>query len=366
MPIRVLALLALLALLLTGTYLALTWKAQRGLPEGLIQASGRIEGDHILVATKVPGRIQRLLAREGDTVEKGQLLAQLDDKQARARVAEAEKAVAALDAQIAAAQTDLALLRSQVPLDIEAAEAQVEHAKAMLEKAQAAERQAYRDMVRFRALARKGAVDERQKEQAELAWKSAKSGLEAARAALVQAEKRLAQARLGRDRIRAREAEVAALKAQRERAQAALEEARSALDDLFIRAPVQGTLTERLVDEGEVVAAGTPLFDLVDLDRLYLKAYVPEVERGKLRLGLPARIYTDAFPERFFPAVLRYIAKEAEFTPKEVQTFEERVKLVYAIRLYLEENPDHLLTPGLPADAVIRWKPDVPWHRPVR
>ena len=93
------------------------------------------------------------------------------------------------------------------------------------------------------------------------------------------------------------------------------------------------------------------MFDLVNLDRLYLQVYVPETEIGRLRLGLPAKVYTDAFPDQPFDATVRYIASEAEFTPKEVQTKDERVKLVYAVRLYFESNPDHRLTPGLPAEA---------------
>lgn len=115
---------------------------------------------------------------------------------------------------------------------------------------------------------------------------------------------------------------------------------------------------------GEVVAAGAPLLELVDLDHLYLKVYVPEVQIGKLRLDLSARIFTDAFPEQPFEAMVRYIASKAEFTPKEVQTPDERVKLIYAVKLYLRENPDHRLTPGLPADAIIRWKEDVVWAKP--
>ncbi len=112
------------------------------------------------------------------------------------------------------------------------------------------------------------------------------------------------------------------------------------------------------------MSAGSPLLDLVDMDRLYLKVYVAEHEIGKLRLGLPARIYTDAFPDQPFEAVVRYISSRAEFTPKEVQTPDERVKLVYAVKLYLTENPDHRLTSGMPADAVIRWKEEAPWMKP--
>jgi len=166
--------------------------------------------------------------------------------------------------------------------------------------------------------------------------------------------------------IKAREDEVKGYKAQVAQAEAALTEARSLLDDLTIHAPATGVITTRIVNSGEVVAAGSPMFDIVDLDRLYLKVYIPEKVIGKVRLGLLARIYTDAFPDKPFPAKIRYIASQAEFTPKEVQTPDERVKLVYAVRLYLDSNPEHRLTPGLPADAVVRWKEKTPWAKPLR
>jgi len=120
----------------------------------------------------------------------------------------------------------------------------------------------------------------------------------------------------------------------------------------------------RLIDVGEVVGAGAPLLDIVDMDRLYLKVYVPEKVIGKVRLGLSARVYIDAYPDQYFPATVRYISSRAEFTPKEVQTPDERVKLIYAVKLYLDENPEYRLTPGLPADAIIRWQEDTPWVKP--
>jgi HlyD family secretion protein len=152
--------------------------------------------------------------------------------------------------------------------------------------------------------------------------------------------------------------------ARRKQAEAVLSESQSVLDDFKIAAPSSGMITTRLADAGEVVAAGSPLFDIVDLDRLYLKVYVPEIFIGKLRLGLPARIYIDAFADRYFDATVKYIASNAQFTPKEVQTPDERVKLVYAVKLYLKNNPDHRLSPGLPADAIIQWKEGTPWAGP--
>ena len=295
-------LLALLALAAAAGYLA--WQVggrHEPLPEGLIAANGRIEGDRITVASKVPGRVVELLAREGDEVNEGQLLLRLEDHEARARLQAAERAVDAARSRVDAAEKSF--------------------------------RQTARDLDRTRRLYREGTAPKRELELAETAWRVARDELDGARASLAQAE-------AGRD-------EVAAL-----------------LEDLSVHAPRSGVITTRIVDVGEVVAAGTPLMEIVDLDRLYLKVYIPEKSIGKVRLGLPARLWVDAFPDRPFAATVRYIASRAEFTPREVQTPDERVKLVYAVKLYLEENPHRRLTPGMPADAVIRWREEAPWTRP--
>ncbi len=362
---RTLSLVLMLALLAVagsvGWYL---WGRPSPLPDGLLQANGRIEGDHYLVASKWPGRVAHILIQEGDTVGTGQVVAELDASQIDAQVRQAEAAVDAAKAQWTAAKTELATLQKQVPLTIDTARADVTHAQAALAAARARADQAQRDAQRMRRLLKKNSVDRERAEQAETALRVAKADVTTALAAVAQAEKRLAEAELGKEQIKAKQAEVEALGAQVTEADARLTEARATRSDLSLRAPAGGVVTERIADEGEVVAAGTPVVDIVDLDRLYLKVYVPERDIGKLRLGLPARIYTDAFPDEAFPATVRFIAPRAEFTPKEVQTTDERVKLVYATKLYLDANPDHRLTPGLPADAVIRWRDGTPWERP--
>ncbi len=348
-----------------GGYLALDrWIGDSGLPEGLIQANGRIEGDPITVSSKFPGRVRELLVREGETVTAGQVLIRLDDSQAGARVRQAKRAVEVLEAQVKAAHTQLAVLNLEVPLMIEAAQAQVVRAQALWDKAIAVEQEARSDAERFRQLADKDQASLQQRDQAQMRWNVAHNEVAAAFSGLTQAKKELAQAELGWNRIKAKEEEVAALERQRDHADAVLDEAESVLRDLTITAPASGTITTKMVNVGEVVAAGSPLLELVDLDFLYLKVYVPEAQIGKVRLDLPARIYVDAFPDRPFEARVTHIASKAEFTPKEVQTQDERVKLVYAVKLSLNENPDHRLTPGLPADAVIRWKDDVAWVKP--
>ena len=336
------------------------------LPDGLIQANGRIEGDHYIVAGKVSERIIKLGAREGDSVKKGQIMAQLDDAQMNAKVTQAKAAVEASKTRFSAAQIKLEILKKDVPLKIDTAKADVSHAKAQLVAAKAGARQAGRDAARMKTLLKEGAVEKHRSEEADLAWTAKRSELVIAQEALKQTQNRLAEAKLGWAQIKAMEDEVRGCKAQVARAEAVIAEVCSLLDDLTIHAPATGVITTRIVNSGEVVAAGSPMFDIVDLDRLYLKVYIPEKVIGKVRLGLSARIYTDAFPDKPFPAKIRYIASQAEFTPKEVQTPDERVKLVYAVRLYLDSNPEHRLTPGLPADAVIRWKEETPWAKPLR
>ncbi len=348
-----------------GGYLALDqWIWNNDLPEGLIQVNGRIEGDHVTIASKFSGRIQELFVREGATVTQGQVLIRLENSQTAARVQQAQHAAEALEAQVEAAHMTLAVLNLDVPLAIERAEAQVAKAKDMVDKALSVEREARGDAQRFRDLAEKDEASLQQRDQAVMRWEVAQKDAASARSALFQARKELAQAELGWKRIRVKESDVSALESQRDQAYAVLDEAESVLNDLTITAPTSGTVTTRMVDAGEVIAAGTSLLELVDLDRLYLKVYVPEVQIGKVRLNLPARIFTDAFPDQPFDATVRYIASKAEFTPKEVQTPDERVKLIYAAKLYLAANPDHRLTPGLPADAIIRWKEDVAWVKP--
>ncbi|HEX5136380.1 MAG TPA: HlyD family efflux transporter periplasmic adaptor subunit, partial [Planctomycetota bacterium] len=306
---------------------------------------------------------------------------------ARTRVAieEAKDSVALAAARVSAAEVSLALLRKEVPRDVAAADAAVVGARAAVAKAEATREQADRDVERTRRLVDQGTLQQREMEMAETAVAVAVEDVAAAKAALTGAEEALAQARLGGDRIRVKEEEIATLRAEEARArtgalwheaavaegeasvaaaEGARKEIQSVLDDLTVVSPTDGVVLTRMVEEGEVVARGAALLEVVDLGRLYLKVYVPEPQIGRIRIGSEARIFTDAYPDTPVDATVRYVASQAEFTPKEVQTPDERVKLVFAVKLYLKENPEHRFTPGLPADAVIRWKDGTPWARP--
>ena len=334
------------------------------LPDGLIQANGRIEGDRTALASNIPGRIAQILVREGETVKTGQVLAILDDAQVKTKVAQLEAQVAAAEAQVVAVQAQLDAMRKDVPLTVSSAGTGIGQAEAVVAKATAAEAQALRDAERMHVLFERGSVARQRAEMAQLAATAASADLNAARQGLNRSGTLQAEARLGYDKLKTQAAQLAAVSAQRDQAKAGLAEVNSVLADLSLKAAAPGVVMTRIREVGEVVAAGSPVFDLVDLDRLYLKVYVPEVAIGKVRVNLPAQVYSDAFPDRVFEATVGTVASRAEFTPKEVQTPDERVKLTYAVKLYLRANPDHQITPGVPADAVIRWKEGVAWAKP--
>jgi len=291
-------------------------------------------------------------------------MALLDDRTTQAQLAEAQAAADAAASQVAAARSALTVLRREVPDAIASAKAGVAAAEAALRQAQSTERQSGLDSDRAQRLVRDHLIDIQSAERAALAWQVAQEQLAAALAERGKSQQTLRDALVGPLRIRSQEASLSALQAGAAQARARVGEVRSVLDELTIIAPLAAMVTGRFVNIGEVVNIGTPLYELVDLDKLYLQVYVPEAQIGQVRLGLPAQVFTDAFPRRAFPATVRYIASRAEFTPKEVQTPDERVKLVYEVRLYLDENPEHRLTPGLPCDAMIRWRPDAAWRQP--
>ena len=361
---RILLLGALGAVVLALAAGAWYWWAERTAPSGLLQINGRIEGDQIAVAPKAAGRIAELLVREGDEVKAGQLLARLTDEAVDARQAQALAGAAAQRAQALALETSAALLQSETAVQLATAQAGLAGARADLGRAQAAAMQEERDLERARDLAARGFVGPQSVERSELTLRSAREQQAAAHAALARAEQALRDAQLGPQRLRARLAEAASMQAQATAAEARVREAATQIADLLVIAPLAARVSSRYANAGEVIGAGTPIFGLTDLANVYLKGYVPEPMIGRVRLGQAAQIWTDAWPDAPFEARVGSIASRAQFTPKEVQTRDERTKLVYEVRLYPLADPGGKLLPGQPADGMIRHEETATWQRP--
>lgn len=329
---------------------------------GLVLASGRIEGRITTLTPKTSAWVVALHADEGQAVRQGQLLATLDDQAQRERVRAVEEQVRALDQRLVAANSQLGMTERQVTLQIEQTTAAQREAEARLRRARSSLVQAERDAQRAAVLVAKELVAPQEGEHARLTADMAAQSVKEAEEALESSGKQVALARLGLEQVAILRAERDALARQRGQALAQLAEQQSHVVDFSVKSPIDGRVLTRTVERGERVEPGTPLFTLVDLDRLYVKIYVPEPSIGKVALGQEARVSVDAYPGRAFPARVSRISQEAEFTPKNVETREERVKLVFAVEVALAENPGGVLKPGMPADAAIRWRPDAPWR----
>jgi len=175
----------------------------------------------------------------------------------------------------------------------------------------------------------------------------ADTNLKRSQAVFQQAKERYDQAVEG-----ARREEIAVAEANVKQARESLGLSRITLDNATLLAPTAGVITVRQAEIGEVVSPGTPVATLADMDHLWLRAYVPETDLGKIRWGQAATVRTDTYPSKTYKGRISFISPQAEFTPKSVQTFQERVTLVYRIKIDVE-NPNHELKPGMPADAEI-------------
>jgi len=334
-------------------------------PSNLIVASGMIEADEVEISFKIGGKIEKLFVKEGDELKKRDPIAYLDAKDIKAKVEQARAKLKMLEQEVERTKEAYILTKEVVKREIQQAKAALDAAEAKTKEAKANFIKAEKDWIRYSALFKKGVISKREKEHVETAYNIAKAEFEASRKNLERAKAALKVAIAKQRKIKIAKARMLSTKNALKEAKAALEEAISYLEDTKIYSPINGAVIEKLAEEGEVVSAGTSVVVLANLDALYLKVYIPETKVGKVALGQPARVYTDAYPEKPFPAKVCYVAKRAEFTPKEVQTYEERVQYTFAVKLCIEKNEGHILKPGMPADGVIKIAPGA-WWNPIK
>jgi len=380
-PRRALVIVALAVLLGIGGFAA--WRfflAMPDLPPGVIAVSGRIEGDDAALAAKTAGRIREITVREGDRIAAGNVIAVLDDQQIRAREAQAEAAVRQAEARVRLAQHQITVLNEQLRQSrfgvdqarsdaqgrVHEAEGRLAAAEAQLAQAQAAHALAKWDRQAFTRLYQKELVAEQEarraesNEEAQAALvaaarrqvEAARGGLQTARANLVNPAIRSSQVAAVQGQILQAQADIAAAQADAERARAQLEEARANRQDLQVVAPFAGTVATRTAEPGEVVMAGTPIVTLVNLAEVYLRAFVPEGQIGRVRVGQRARVYLDSAPAKPIEAVVSRVDPEAAFTPENTYFREDRVKQVVGVKLQLR-GAAGFAKPGMPADGEI-------------
>ncbi|MBN2359459.1 MAG: efflux RND transporter periplasmic adaptor subunit [Deltaproteobacteria bacterium] len=293
--------------------------------DGAAVGYGAVEATEVRVAPLIGGTILSICCQEGVAVQAGDVLVAIDTTDLELQLQQAEAAV-----RVAAARERLirGAARSE---DLQSAAQAVRAAQVQLETAK-------REQARIDKLYQSGAVTPKQVDDA-------RAGVDLATAKLEQGQAMLDKLQHG-----ARSEEIQGVRAAREQAEAAVELLRTNIGRGEVKAPIAGRVLYRLAEPGEVARPGLPMLVLVDLARPYVDVYLPEPRIGEISVGGHASVVADAFPDRVYPARVAHVSDQAEFTPKNVQTAEQRSRLVFKVRLDVD-NADLSLKPGMPARA---------------
>ena len=316
-------------------------------PANVARASGFVEATEIRLAPEVGGKLLELGPHEGDRVAAGDLVARIDTSNSELQL---ERALADRDQ----AEAQLALLEAGSRIEeIRQAEAQAAASRTETEAARADAAAAELDLARAVDLLEASAGSRKDRDDAQTRVKMARERVQGAEARVRAADEVVARLRAG-----ARRQEIEAARARVGSAAAAIKSLRKAIADAEVRAPASGVVTERLVEPGEIVAARTPLLVIVDLDHAWATLYVSEPTVPRLRIGQSVRVTTDARTESV-DGQLTYVSPQAEFTPRNVQTAEERSKLVYRVKVTVD-NRKGVLKQGMPVEAELPLEPVPP------
>jgi HlyD family secretion protein len=309
------------AILVVGGLAAWWFLSGPKLPRGFAAGNGRLEANEIYVATKYPGRVKDILFNEGDMVEAGQVVARMD--------------TSALDAQLQ--QASAQITEAQDSRNVALAQVQVK---------QADYDYAGKQYQRSKQLVTRGAVSEQEAEIDAAKMQATRAELVGARAEAVRSLSSIDAAKATADRIRAE------------------------IKDAVLVAPVRARVETRLTEPGEVLPQGGRVFLLVDLSDVYMYVYLPTSVTGKIRLGSEGRIVLDALPQFPIKTYVSYVSAESQFTPKTVETAEERHDLTFRVKLQLDKERLRQFEPfvksGLPGMGYVRSDPSIEWPQKLQ
>ena len=384
---RIVIILVLVAAAVAGVY---AYRGANKPPENRIVVSGNIELTEVNIAFKTAGRLIERTVDEGDTVKQGQVIARLDRAQLTAPHALQVAGLESAESQLAQAQTALQWEKETLAADIEQRTADLasnqarlaelkngsrpqekQDAQAAVDSAQAEMGRAKSDWDRAQVLHRDDDISTAQFDQYRSRWETATAALNSAkekqalvlagpRAEVVNAQAaqversrgalKMAQANALEMKRREQELTTRAAEISRSRANIALID--SQLADTIATSPVDGVVLVKSADPGEVLSAGTTVVTIGDIEHPWLRGYVDESDLGKVKLGSKVKVTTDSYKGKVYDGRVSFISSEAEFTPKQIQTEQERVKLVYRIKIDLD-NSSRELKSNMPADAEI-------------
>ncbi|KRA83345.1 HlyD family secretion protein [Altererythrobacter sp. Root672] len=313
-------------------------------PDGFARGNGRLEANEIYISAKYPGRIAEVLVNEGDTVKAGQVVARLDTSELEAQLRQA-----------LAVMTEAQQSERVARADVGTKAALISARRAEIDAKQADYQFAQQQFSRSKDLVKTGAVSEQEAELDASRMNSTRAQVAGSRADLAAASADLtgSQALVGRS-----SSTIAAAAAEADRI-------RAQIKDSVLVAPIRGRVERRLAEVGEVVGAGGRVFSMVDLSDVYMYVFLPETVVGRLQVGSEARIVLDSAPQYPIKAIVSYISPTAQFTPKTVETQEERHNLTFRVKLQIPKDRlqqyEALVKAGVPGVGYVRFDNGAQW-----
>ncbi|QTN99092.1 HlyD family efflux transporter periplasmic adaptor subunit [Brucella sp. 458] len=335
-----------IVVLAAGGYYALQALNSSGLPDGIASGNGRVEAVEIDISTKSPGRIREIFANEGSFVKAGDVLARMDTDQLESQHRQAKAQLRRAEIGIDTAQS----LVTQRQAEHAAAEATVAQREAQLDAAQ-------RRLARSRQLSESRTVSQQVLDDDRATAQGAEAAVGAAKAQLAATDAAIGAAK----------AQVVDAQASVEAAKAAIAAIEADLRDATLTAPKPGRVQYRVAQPGEVLSAGGRVLNLVDLSDVSMTFFLPTAQAGRVAIGADARIVLDAAPQYVIPAKISFVADVAQFTPKTVETEEERQKLMFRVKAKIPQNLlqkyIQQVKTGLPGVAYVKLSPDAEWPK---
>lgn len=367
------------------------WSQRNGRDEARrIPLSGNMELTQVDISFKVAGKLTERAVNEGDTVKKGQLIARIDQVQTLRQNQAQQASVQSAQMQLSQSATSIAWQQATNEAEIELRKAELRQAQANLDQllngsrpeeiqqseaavadARTQAEQARLDWERAQTLYKNDDISTAQRDQYQARFNSAaallrqaeqrfamvkegprKEEIAAARAAVARAQAALKVGQANALEVTRRQEDLEGRRAEIQRAKAQLGVTESQLDDTSVYSPIDGVVLVKSAEIGEVLAAGTTIVTIGDLDHPWLRGYIKETDLGRVKLGQKVKLTTDSYAGKAYWGHVSFIASEAEFTPKQIQTAEERVKLVYRIKIEVD-NSSHELKSNMPVDAEI-------------
>lgn len=326
--------------------------------ENVLTVSGRVEADEISLSSMIPGRLRYVYIKDGMEVKKGDPAALIEDEELQSRRAETTRKAEEFQEKIRSMEIEIDYSNRNIDHTIEEAHKAVSIAKARGRQAEAKREKTGKDYRRYEALLQKGAIPQERFDSAGLAHTLAEEEYNTAIKEVERAGIALRKAEDSRELLKARHKELDALRKALKRIEEELKQIDINIGYTRITAPSDGIILRRLAEPGEVIGAGGLAGVMINPESLHVKTFVPEPYIGRINLKMPADIISDAYPERPFKGYICHISDRAEFTPKEVQSYEERIKEVFAVKVCLpdyEEPGDksayRVLKKGMPVDV---------------